>query len=157
MGLKVKFNLNGVDKDIARHQKRLERIVQDVFTAEGEKLTAHIRNRSKQESWIDQTGNLRSSVGYVVTKNGAKVGSSTFQQVKDGAEGAKIGAAEAERRALEQKADYAVSVVAGMEYAEFVEAHENKDVLASARLIAQEDIQTMEEDISIRFDKGLNK
>ena len=155
MGLKVKFNLQGVDKDIERHQKRLERIVQDVFMAEGEKLTSHIRNRSKQESWIDQTGNLRSSVGYVVVKDGMKVGTSTFQQVKDGSEGSRVGAAYAEQRALEQKSDYALSVVAGMEYAEFVEAHENKDVLASARLIAADDISTMEEDIKIRFDKGV--
>ncbi len=155
MGLKVKFNLNGVETDIKRHQKRLERIVQDVFAAEGEKLTSHIRNRSKQESWIDQTGNLRSSVGYVVVKNGVKVGQSSFSQVKGGAEGAQIGKTIAEQRATEQKANYAVSVVAGMEYAEFVEAHENKDVLASAKLMAQDDIATMEEDISIRFDKGI--
>ena len=39
--------------------------------------------------YIDQTGNLRSSIGYAIIQNGVVVNQSRFEQVKDGREGKK--------------------------------------------------------------------
>ena len=88
------------------------------------------------ESWFNQTGNLRSSVGYVVVAHGRIVKSSDFGTVLHGSEGSRAGKALAEERAKKYSNGYALIVVAGMNYAELVEARDNKSVLASAELLA---------------------
>ena len=56
----------------------------------GEKCVIEARDRSPEESWFDQTGNLRSSVGYVISHNGKIVQYSSFQQVKNGSVGKRV-------------------------------------------------------------------
>ena len=87
-------------------------------------------------SYTDQTGNLRSSVGYVVVYDGKIVQTSGFKRVKDGAACTGSGQAYAERvsRGLSSKGLILV-VVAGMKYATYVA--KTKDVLDSAELVAE--------------------
>ena len=119
--------------------RRLERI--------GIKAVSFARDRGAEESWYDRTGNLRSSIGYVVVSDGAVTSKYGFTAVSGpdggGGEGASEGERFAVRLASEHPTGYALIIVAGMDYAVFVEAMENKDVLASAELFLRKEIQAM--------------
>ncbi len=96
-----------------------------------------IRDRSGNDSWFDQTGNLRSSVGYAIYSNGQKQIESAFDSVLGGSEGSQKGRKMVDELAGKYSDTYALVVLAAMEYAEFVEAIESKDVLASTEVYAK--------------------
>ena len=102
-------------------------------------------DRSQEESWFNQTGNLRSSVGYVVVAHGEIVKTSGFETVLSGSEGSKTGKELAVRLTKNYSSGYVLIVVAGMHYAEYVEAKDSKSVLASAELLAHADFYHMME------------
>lgn len=122
---------------INENVSRLEQVILRNLSFIGEKCVRWIRDRSQQESWYDQSGNLRSSIGYVIVKDGRIISEGGFDQVKSGT----IGVSEGKRFAKEIAASFpqgfALIVVAGMKYAAYVEAMDNKDVLASSELIAR--------------------
>lgn len=107
------------------------------FAKLGEECVARVRDREQVDSWIDRTGNLRSSIGYAVYDYGEKMIESAFPAVKGGTEGSAEGQKMVSELASEYSKVYALVVVAGMNYADFVEAKENKDVLASTELWAK--------------------
>lgn len=86
--------------------------------------------------YMDQTGNLISSIGYVVIKSGKIVRTGGFKAVKGGADGAKSGSAYALQLARECTRGIVLIVVAGMKYAAYVAA-QGFNVLDSAELIAE--------------------
>lgn len=87
------------------------------------------------DSYKDQTGNLRSSLGYIITANGRVIKSSDFAVVKSGSQGAKDGLAYAKKVAREFPQSMCLIVVAGMNYAAYVSA-KGLDVLDSSELLA---------------------
>lgn len=99
-----------------------------------------IRDRSGEESWFDQTGNLRSSVGYAIYSYGRKQIESAFSSVLGGSEGSSKGKKMIDDLAAKYSDTYALVVIAAMEYAEYVEALENKDVLASTEIYAKKEV-----------------
>lgn len=103
----------------------------------GEECTVRIRNRSAKESWIDHTGNLRSSIGYAAYNTGKKFLESTFPQVLNGIEGSSKAKTMIADLAKEYSKVYALVVIAGMEYASNVEDINGKDVLASTEIWAK--------------------
>lgn len=97
----------------------------------------------------DQTGNLTSSIGYCVLRNGRSVSESMFEVVKNGQKGADRG-----RNFLAELADkhsdgIALIVVAGMEYAVYVNA-KGLDVLDSAELKANEMIKDFKRQLKLQ-------
>ena len=106
----------------------------------GEVCVRKIKDRTAQESWIDQTGNLRSSIGYAIYEYGRKEIESAFRVVKKGHEGVLEGQKMIDELARMYSNTYALVVVAGMNYAEYVEAKDNKDVLASTELFARKEV-----------------
>lgn len=106
----------------------------------GEQCVIKVRDRSAMESWIDQTGNLRSSVGYAIYERGRKEIESAFNMVKNGREGSEEGKRMIDELAGVYSNTYALVVVAAMSYAEYVEAKDNKDVLASTELFARKEV-----------------
>ena len=106
----------------------------------GEQCVIKTRDRTADDSWIDQTGNLRSSVGYAIYEYGRKEIESAFDVVKGGADGSEEGRKMVEELASLYANTYALVVVAAMNYAEYVEAKDNKDVLASTELYARKKI-----------------
>ena len=102
---------------------------------------------------IRMTTNLRSSVGYVIAKNGSIIQYSDFNQVKQGSEGVKAGKELAEELVKRFSNDYVLVVVAGMNYAELVEAMDNKDVLASTELWARNRLPKMLEKLKRQIAK----
>jgi hypothetical protein len=87
-------------------------------------------------SYTDQTGNLRSSTGYVIAMDGRIVQSGGFEVVKTGGTGASNGKAFANQLVSQFPNDVVLIVVAGMNYAAEVSAR-GKDVIDSAELLAQ--------------------
>ena len=96
-----------------------------------------IRDRPGVDSWFDQSGNLRSSIGYAIYSYGQKQIESAFDSVLGGSEGSQKGRKMVADLASKYSSTYALVVVAAMEYAEYVEAIDSKDVLASTEIYAK--------------------
>lgn len=97
----------------------------------------------------DQTGNLTSSIGYCVLRNGSSISESVFDVVSNGQDGSDKG-----RNFLAELADkyndgIALIVVAGMEYAVYVNA-KGLDVLDSAELKAKEMIKDFKRQLKLQ-------
>lgn len=103
----------------------------------GEECVVEVRDRPQERSWIDHTSNLRSSINYAVYEHGKKLIESALGAINGGQEGKKEGQKVANELAKEYTNTYALVVLAGMNYASFVEAIESKDVLASVELWAR--------------------
>lgn len=92
-------------------------------------------------SYHDVTGNLRSSIGYVILNDGkiVKQGApKTFAGSSgDGAKGAAEGQALLNRLKAKFPWGIVLIICAGMEYAAFVENVKHKDVLTSAEHLAE--------------------
>lgn len=130
------------------------------LTRLGEECVARIRTRSNHESWIDRTGNLRSSIGYAIFDYGQEVISSAFDAVAapegDGRSGSARGQEYIRELANRYSDTYALVVVAGMDYAEYVEAIESKDVLASTEVWAKQKVDSYLEDAKDRAAQRIN-
>lgn len=101
--------------------------------AVGEQVLNQARSTN---SYKDQTGNLRSSIGYVVAVDGEVVQSSSFEVVKDGADGSRDGKSYALDLIKQFPEGIVLIVVAGMNYASYVSA-KGYDVLDSSEVLAE--------------------
>ena len=136
MGVRMTTSTSTLDGFLRRAIKKLQENVLKALSKLGDESIARIRNRSAKDSWIDHTGNLRSSIGFAVYEQGSKFMQSTFSQVLGGSDGSAKGKKMINELAKEYSKVYALVVVAGMEYAGEVEALDSKDVLASTRVWA---------------------
>lgn len=141
MGIKFTTPQEAIDDLMNVIPAIIESEIIRAFSYLGEQCIKRIRDRGPKESWFDQTGNLRSSIGYAVYDYGKKAIESTFEVVKNGSQGASVGRKVIDDLASKYAETYALVVVAGMDYAEAVEARDNKDVLASTELWAKQEIQ----------------
>ena len=153
MGIRMTTKLSEVHDMLMREAERVERLTIRALSKLGEQCVTKIRDRAGDKRWYDQTGNLRSSVGYVIAHNKNIIQYSTFNQVKQGSEGVKTGKDLAKELAKRYSNNYVLIVVAGMNYAEFVEAMDNKDVLASTKLWAREQVPLMLEKLKRQIAK----
>lgn len=153
MGIRMTTKLSEVNDMLMREAERVERLTIRALSKLGEQCVTKIRDRAGDESWYDHTGNLRSSVGYVIAHNKNIIQYSAFNQVKQGSEGVKTGKDLAEKLAKRYSNNYVLIVVAGMNYAEFVEAMDNKDVLASTELWVKEQVPLMLEKLKRQIAK----
>lgn len=140
--------------------------IPDIFAEEiinslsylGLECIVKIRDRSAEASWYDHSGNLRSSVGFAIYNNGKVVMDSGFKQVLNGKEGVESG----KKAIIELATKYAnnqftLVILAGMEYAEYVEAMENKDVLASTELWARGEVESRIQKALSKAEKRINE
>lgn len=97
-------------------------------------------------SYMDRTGNLRSSIGYIVVDNGNVVNVGEFNVVKEGEQGAR-GGEEFARSLVNEISGIGLIVVAGMNYAVYVETHRN--VLSSAELLAEREVPSLLKQIGL--------
>lgn len=140
MGIRANYTDGVLDDFLTQAMIIIKDEIVSALSFLGEKSVAHIRKRNGRDSWFDQTGNLRSSIGYIVADHGRKQIVSAFAQVKNGVEGTSVGRRLVEELASKYTNTYALIVVAGMDYADYVEAMDNKDVLASEELWARSQI-----------------
>lgn len=142
-------NIEEVTKELAKQLVRKEMLVERAMLISGEKAV-NAQRTTHANDYMDQTGNLRSSIGYVVANNGQIVGESSFSVVKQGIEGGKKGREFAERNANDTGTDIVLTMVAGMEYAKYVQDIHHKDVLYTAELVAEREIKNRLKTIGIK-------
>ena len=100
-------------------------------------------------SYKDQTGNLRSSIGYVVAVDGEIVQMSSFDTVKEGREGSRGGKEYAMQLVRDFPHGIVLIVVAGMNYASYVSA-KGYDVLDSSELLADKLVPQMLQQLGLK-------
>lgn len=128
-----------IDRFIGAEVERLKTALVYNLCAIGEQVLNAARLTN---SYKDQTGNLRSSIGYVVAVDGEIVQMSSFDIVKEGGEGAKGGKAYAIQLVKDFPQGIVLIVVAGMNYASYVSA-KGYDVLDSSELLADKLVPQM--------------
>lgn len=135
--MKVTMPDGDIDALFARKALAAERVLLSVLTEIGLRCLKEARNNG---SYTDQTGNLRSSIGFCVLKNGKIVKEIFANDLNDGKPASSEGVAES-KSALSSlipqytSSEYCLIIVAGMNYAVYVEGR-GKDVLTSAELLA---------------------
>ena len=147
MGIENRIPMREVEAAIKKKIKASLKAITNTHKYIGEMCVNEARNNG---DYIDQTGNLRSSIGYVVVRDGSIL-HKNFKQSERGTERGK-GVREAERFARELAAKYnkglVLIVVAGMNYATHVESRRN--VLASAHILAQKETPRMLREVGFR-------
>jgi hypothetical protein len=106
-----------------------------------------IRQARSLNSYKDRTGNLRSSIGYVIVKDGVPVSQFVFDGTQS--DGVKSGKEFLQNVISEFSHGIALIVVAGMNYAGYVSA-KGYDVLDSAELLAQKTVPTLLKKLEIQ-------
>ena len=149
MGLTIKpsFNVNDIKNIVQKKLDKIEEAIIFRLQFIGERFVTNARTNA---NFTDRTGNLRSSIGYAVFKNGEKI-SENFKNADTGPDG-RTGVGKSKEIAAKAAESFpkgfALIVVAGMEYAAAVES-KNYDVITSSSFIAEEELKKAIE--------GLNK
>lgn len=132
MAIKRLTPVSQIDAFVDAKMQRLEEAIIYNLSYVGEQCVNAARDTN---SYKDRTGNLRSSVGYILVKNGTVI-KSDFKQEKDGKTGFEEGPKFAKSLVKEFPRGIALIVVAGMNYAHYV-AVRGYDVLDSAQITAE--------------------
>lgn len=132
--MKMLTSITEIDAFLKTSVQRMEKaIIRQMFIA-GEECNNVARSR---HTYKDQTGNLTSSIGYVVAVDGKIINPiGGFDTVLGGQKGAKEGKAYAKQLVSEYNKGIVLIVVAGMDYAKYV-SDRGYDVLDSAELEAK--------------------
>lgn len=138
--IRLVTSMTAIDELFAKAAKILFQRIQYNLSYLGESCVTRVRDRTGSESWYDQTGNLRSSIGFAIYSYGQKQIESAFDSVLGGQEGSSKGKKMVTDLASLYSDTYALVVIAAMDYAEFVEAIESKDVLASTEIWAKQQV-----------------
>lgn len=131
-GLTPLWKKSDIRKLFDKLGERAEFVIMDLLQRTGEEFVRIARLEGQYDDW---TGNLRSSIGYVIVKDGKIIGKDFKLSEKEGTD-KQTGKREGEQLAMDLvktfSKGYVMIGVAGMKYAVFVEAMENKDVLTRA-------------------------
>ena len=132
MGIKPKFGSGVVAAQVNAFQERLEKATQYMLQYLGESLAKYAKD---QHTYTDQTGNLTNSIGYAVVRKGKIV---TYGGESQPGEGAEEGLKVAQQMAAKLPNSFSLIIVAGMNYAAYVEA-KGYDVILPAQFKAMKD------------------
>jgi hypothetical protein len=118
-GLKALFTTKQIENVLDQRRKEYDERAINVLAYQGEQFINRARTIS---TYIDRTGNLRSSIGYLILRDGQVVtrnfaGSSKANTI----EGKSVGLAYANEIAQLYPKGYVLIGVAGMRYAAYVE------------------------------------
>lgn len=112
---------------------RMRSLILQQLSYIGEHAVKVARDKTRANTWGDRTGNLRSSIGYVILDNGQVVKSGRTERHSgpegNGAEGESTAKTVLNRIASSNSKGMVLIVTAGMDYSEYVEFRHNKDVL----------------------------
>ena len=126
--------MDAIDKKIAKEINRAENDILKKLSFIGENAVNDARANG---DYMDNTGNLRSSIGYTILKNGETVRTSSFDRVKQEASKAKKESTKLlDELRTKFNTGFVLIVVAGMDYAVTVEAR-GRNVLSSSKLLAE--------------------
>ncbi len=132
MGIKPKFGNGAVAAQVNAFQVRLEKATVFMLQNLGEELAKYAKER---HNYQDQTGNLTNSIGYAVVRQGKIL---TYGGENQPGEGAAEGLKVARQMAATLPNSFSLIIVAGMNYAAYVEA-KGYNVILPAQLKAMND------------------
>lgn len=124
---------------IDKHAKRVLKAIVYRLAYIGNEAVNIARQNHK---YLDQTGNLTSSIGYVIAINGEVVSAGDFNVVKNGTEGAQTGESYARRIAASYPHNITLIVVAGMNYAAYVEER-GLGGMTAGELLAKVEVESL--------------
>lgn len=161
MGIKARFTPQEIRDALQREVRKQERRIVSMLNYVGQTVVNEIR-AGQISNWIDHTKNLRSSIGYVVCLDGVPQNMSAFEQMP----AAEIGNGETQSGSVEGRQfiqslvplfpkGIALIVVAGMEYASYVEKLENKTVLAQGEIEAKKMVDKMIQELNEKLESKL--
>lgn len=132
MGIKPKFGSGVVKSQVEKFGERLDSAVVFLLKYMGEMLAKYAK---ENHTYTDQTGNLTNSIGYAIVRNGKLIHYGGEILPGDGAaEGLKVAMA----MAASLTSAYTLIIVAGMNYAAYVEA-KGYNVILPAELKAKKE------------------
>lgn len=140
MGIEARFTKDDVQERFGAFLRQIQAQQIKRLQMLGEMCVTHARSVPKEQGFEDQTGNLRSSIGYAVFVDGVAV-HSFYEEVKGGAIGARTGQ-ELAVKVGERTKGVCLVVTAGMNYALHVESR-GRDVIASAEQMAERELPRM--------------
>jgi hypothetical protein len=145
-----KFTAGQIGKMLQKQQERIEKAIVLRLSFVGE---AFVKSAREDGNYKDHTGNLRSSIGYVILKNGQQL-HDNFLSVggKDGIEKAKKALENA--KAKFPGKGYVLICVAGMEYAAAVES-KGYNVITASSLVAEKDLKDGFQKLQDKIDKSV--
>lgn len=153
-GLAPMWTEREVERWFNYHINRAKENLYKLLQRAGEEFVKIARNSGKYD---DDTGNLRSSIGYVIVIDG-KIVTENFELSKKKGTDKSTGVNQASRLAQDiakiYNKGFVLIGVAGMKYAVYVEAMENKDVISSASIQTEEWIKKQSKTL---FDKLTKK
>lgn len=136
----IKLDIGDLGAEIRKAKEKVEHDIIEALKYCGEQAVNYAR---KHGTYKDHTANLRSSIHYIVAKNGDILASSEGDdplsvtdengETHTGDEGKATGLAYARDLSQQEKNGFVLVVVAGMQYAEYVERR-GYDVLAGAQI-----------------------
>ena len=147
MGINANFTKDDVKARFDKFLEVVEKRQIDRLAKLGEECVTHARLIPKDRGFEDQTGNLRSSIGYVLFRDGVAI-HDDYKAVSGPVGGGNSGQAIekskdlAERVARNHPVGICLVVTAGMQYAVCVESR-GRDVLTSAEIMAQQKLPVM--------------
>lgn len=134
MALVPKFKVSDIVKKLQIDKERIITAAINRLKYVGERF---IINARSTDTYQDQTGNLRSSIGYVILLDGEQLFDNFPGATETGKTNGRQVAAEA---ASEFPTGLVLICVAGMKYAGYVESR-NYDVITGSALIAEDEIR----------------
>ncbi len=136
MKIRATFTMNEFRDEVERRLQAIHQQMVRRLSFLGEQCLTEARSN---HTYTDQTGNLTSSMGYVILLDGHRISYSGFS---GGQEGANAGEQVLSKVSSKYGKGYALIVVAGMNYAAHVEAR-GYNVLTSAEMLAERELPKM--------------
>ncbi len=132
---------NGVDEDFAAFADQTCKDVEEQLIAVFCKIGAYGYDIAVEHgNYQDQSGELRSSIGWGVTHDGKLVKSGGFRQILQGSKGVEEGKAALRKMVADSRDGIALIFVAGAEHSIYVEAM-GYDVITSSELRCVEEAE----------------
>lgn len=162
MSIKAKFSQDDIKKRYDRFLDQIEVQQIRILRYLGEECVEHARTIPADRGFKDRTGNLRSSIGYVIFKDGkpidenfkAVIGPEATKTKGSKQIGIETGQKIASNAAQKHPKGLCLVVVAGMSYAVCVESL-GRDVLTSAETLADKELPRMLDDLIDSINKAI--
>lgn len=136
MGIKYVSGYNLIPEAVREFQERVENATVYYFSYMGEKLTKYAK---EMHSYTDRTGNLTNSIGYAVVKGGKIINTGDMM----GSSEAKAASLQVLQEMMDRiNHQFALIIIAGMEYASYVEA-KGYNVIMPAELKAKAEMPSV--------------
>ena len=128
------FHAKQISIDLEKFENKTAAKTKNAMAFIGEKIANDARDKSASNSFIDDTGNLRSSIGYKVSNKNENSNFVEFAEPKNnkGSDGANKAKQLLQEVNKPEKGTIELTVVAGMDYALWVESMKGKNVLSSS-------------------------